>query len=47
MNTEKKALQNFIAQIAKKEFSSANAALQTVVAEKIKNKVRNYLSREK
>jgi hypothetical protein len=46
-NNEQKTVQNFIAQVANKNYSAAQAALQNVVAEKIKNKIRNYISTEK
>ena len=47
MDNVKKATQNFIAQIANKNYSQAKTALQNVVAEKIKNKVRTYINQEK
>ena len=47
MNNVKKATQNFIAQIANGNYSQAKVALQNVVAEKIKNKVRTYINQEK
>jgi uncharacterized membrane protein YqhA len=47
MNNVQKATQNFIAQIANKDYAQAKTALQNVVAEKIKNKVRTYINQEK
>ena len=47
MDNVKKATQNFIAQIDNKNYSQAKNALQNVVAEKIKNKVRIYINQEK
>jgi hypothetical protein len=47
MDNVKKATQNFIAQIANRDYSQAKIALQNVVAEKIKNKVRTYINQEK
>jgi len=47
MDNVKKATQNFISQIANKDYSQAKIALQAVVAEKIKNKVRTYINQEK
>jgi len=47
MTPVQKATQHFISQIANRDFSQAKIALQNVVAEKIKNKVRNYINQEK
>lgn len=47
MDNVQKATQNFISQLANKNYSQAKAALQNVVAEKIKNKVKNYINQEK
>jgi len=44
---EKKSVQNFISKIANKDYSEAQTALQDAVAEKIKTKIRNYVSQEK
>lgn len=44
---EKKSVQNFISKITNKDFSAAQAALQDAVAEKIKTKIRSYISQEK
>jgi hypothetical protein len=45
MNEEaKKSIQQFIGNIANKDYSSAQSTLEQVVAEKIKNKVRNHIS---
>jgi len=47
MNEVQKATQNFISQLANKDYSQAKIALQNVVAEKIKNKVRTLINQEK
>ena len=39
----KKSIQQFIGNIANKDYSSAQNSLQQVVAEKIKNKVREHV----
>jgi uncharacterized protein YaaR (DUF327 family) len=39
----KKSIQQFIGNIANKDYSSAQNSLQQVVAEKIKNKVRDHV----
>jgi hypothetical protein len=44
---EKKAVQNFIAKIADKDYSAAQQALHNAVAEKIKSRVRTCISQEK
>lgn len=44
---EKKSVQSFISKIANKDYSAAQNALQDAVAEKIKTKIRNYVSQEK
>jgi len=44
---EKKSVQSFISKIANKDYSEAQIALQNAVAEKIKTRVRNYISQEK
>ena len=40
----KKSIQQFISSIANKQYASAQTDLQQVVAEKIKNKVRNCVN---
>ena len=40
----KKSIQQFIGNIANKEYASAQNSLQQAIAEKIKNKVRNYVN---
>lgn len=44
---EKKSVQSFISKIANKDYSAAQSALQDAVAEKIKTKVRSYITQEK
>jgi hypothetical protein len=43
----KKSIQQFIGNIANKDYASAQNSLQQVVAEKIKNKVRDYVKNPK
>jgi uncharacterized membrane protein YqhA len=43
----KKPIQNFISRIANKDYANAQAALQDAVADKLKVKIRNYISQEK
>lgn len=43
---EQKSVTNFIGKIANKDYSEAQQALETAVAEKIKNKIRNYVNQE-
>ena len=48
MNSEvKKTIQQFIGNIANKDYASAQNSLQEVVAEKIKNKVRDHIKSPK
>jgi uncharacterized membrane protein YqhA len=47
MSTEKTSIQAFISKIANKDYSQAQAALQNIVTDKLKNKIRNYISQEK
>ena len=42
----KKSIQQFIGNIANKDYSSAQNSLQQVVAEKIKNKVRDHVNKQ-
>jgi hypothetical protein len=45
MNEEvKKSIQHFIGNIANKDYSTAQNSLEQVVAEKIKNKVRDNIN---
>lgn len=43
---EQKTITSFIGKIANKDYSDAQQALETAVAEKIKNKIRNYVNQE-
>jgi hypothetical protein len=43
---EQKAVTNFIGKIANKDYSEAQTALQDAVAEKLKNKIRSYITQE-
>lgn len=45
--TEKQKIQEFIGGLIDKEYTSANKALETIVAEKIKNQVRVTLRNKK
>jgi vacuolar-type H+-ATPase subunit F/Vma7 len=47
MNTEKKSIQTFISKVANKDYAAAQVSLQNAIAEKIKSRVRNYISQEK
>lgn len=47
MNSEvKKSIQQFIGNIANKDYANAQNSLEQVVAEKIKNKVREHVNTE-
>ena len=47
MNSEvKKSIQQFIGNIANKDYSTAQSSLEQVVAEKIKNKVREHVNKQ-
>ena len=46
MSEEQKAVTNFIGKIANKDYSEAQTALQDAVAEKLKNKIRSYITQE-
>jgi hypothetical protein len=47
MNEEvKTSIRQFIGNIANKDYSSAQNSLQQVVAEKIKNKVREHVNKQ-
>jgi len=43
---EQKTITSFVGKIANKDYSEAQQALEAAVAEKIKNKIRNYVNRE-
>lgn len=43
---EQKSITDFIGKIANKDYSEAQQSLETAVAEKIKNKIRNYVNQE-
>lgn len=43
---EQKSIANFIGKIANKDYSEAQQSLEAAVAEKIKNKIRNYVNQE-
>ena len=48
MNIEvKKSVQQFISNIANKDYATAQNSLQQTVAEKIKNKVRDHVNNTK
>jgi hypothetical protein len=44
--TEKTKIQEFVGKLTDKDYSSANKALTDLVAEKLKNRVRNCLSEQ-
>ena len=44
---EKKSITNFISKIANKDYSQAQTALQDAIADKLKTKIRSYISQEK
>lgn len=43
---EKHNIQKLVGELANKNYSSAQAALQSAVTEKIKNKIRDYVSKK-
>ena len=43
---EQQTITGFIGKIANKDYSEAQQALEAAVAEKIKNKIRNYVNQE-